>query len=285
MRCRLLAARRPIAQVQLRDQARLCAGTGRDRGARQWRLGGAAGRSNSHPARRGRRAGSGKARRDIEEQFEQFAKDNPNNVTGDTLNQSRKTIRLLAESLPPRTPASKLDKRAIREFSDLLREWPIRAGEITEFRGKPIREVVELNKTLEQEGDHPQDNEPPPDAPSPRSPDGLSSAASSTAKNPTNGLFDRIDKRAEKSRAYTPQNCSGIFSSPIFTGYLSDEKDDLPGSCVAMIGASLFSFPLLAPLHGRTPRRAGTVARQRRAIGARAPVHCGSRRGRRRQEH
>lgn len=81
-------------------------------------------------------------------QFEAYAKANPNNIKADTLDYSRKCVAIFAESLPKGFPASRIDRKAVSDWHDLLRLFPIKAAEIKEFRGLPIRKIVELNEKL-----------------------------------------------------------------------------------------------------------------------------------------
>jgi len=160
-------------------------------------------------------------------QFEVYAKANPNNVKPDTLDYSRKCVAIFAESLPKGYPASRIDKKAVREWHDLLREYPIKAAETKEFRRRPIREVVELNRKVGKPTLSKQSMNKYLSA--------LGSFCNWLVKrgvidaNPTIGMHDKLDKDSQPVRSYTADELTAIFNSPIFTGYLSDEKDHLPG--------------------------------------------------------
>jgi integrase len=179
------------------------------------------------------------------EQFEVFAKANPNNVKLDTLNYSRKCIELFAQSLPARTSAAAIDKKAVREWHDLLRELPVKAAEITEFRGLKIREVLAKNRKLGK-----------PTISKKTINKYLSALGAFCGwlmrrgvidANPVMGMFDRVEKGGQV-RSYTTAELQRIFESPIFTGYQSDETDYLPGNMRCDDGR--YWLPLLALYSG-----------------------------------
>ncbi|MBN9069228.1 MAG: integrase [Rhizobiales bacterium] len=164
-------------------------------------------------------------------QFDIYAKANPNNIKADTLDYSRKCVAIFADSLPKGYPASGIDKKAVREWHDLLRQFPVKAAEISEFRGLPIRRVVALN----QERQRPTISK--------QTMNKYLSALGSFCNwlvrrgvidiNPTTGMHDKLDKDARPVRSYSEQELASIFKSPIYSGFLSDEKDYLPGNRTA----------------------------------------------------
>lgn len=164
----------------------------------------------------------------IMEQFDTYARANPNNIKADTLDYSRKCVAIFAESLPKGFPASRIDKKAVRDWHDLLREFPVKAAEIKEFRGLPIRKVVEKNRTLGKPTLTKQTMNKYLSA--------LGSFCNWLVKrgvieaNPTLGMHDKLDKEGNSPNPYTTEQLTRIFSSPIYTGFLSDEKDFFPGN-------------------------------------------------------
>jgi hypothetical protein len=79
--------------------------------------------------------------------FEQFVRENPNRVSVDTLEQSKKAFSLFLESLPGGDiPASQISKKEVRDWKSLLEQCPIRAVDTNIFKGLRLREVVEKNK-------------------------------------------------------------------------------------------------------------------------------------------
>jgi hypothetical protein len=85
----------------------------------------------------------------IDALFERYASENPRNVKVDTLDESRKIIALFVEALPAAVfSAARISKKEVREWKALLQLYPVKAAEILQFRGKPIAEVIELNKEI-----------------------------------------------------------------------------------------------------------------------------------------
>jgi integrase len=160
-------------------------------------------------------------------QFDTYAQANPNSIKPDTLDYSRKCVAIFAESLPKDFPASKIDKRAVIAWHDLLREFPIKAAETREFKGRPIREVVDLNRKIGKPTLSRQSMNKYLSA--------LGAFCNWLVKrgvidvNPTTGMHDKLDKDAQPVRPYTPGELQAIFTSPIYEGFLSSEKDFLPG--------------------------------------------------------
>ena len=164
----------------------------------------------------------------IMERFEAFAQANPHNVKPDTLSYSRKCVEFFAQSLPAGYPASAIDKKAVREWHELLRQLPIKAAEIKEFRGMPIKSIVKANAKIGKP------------TISRRTQNKYLAALGSFCRwldklgyidgNPVIGMHDMIDKGVQPVRSYTMDELQAIFMSPIFTGFQSDEKDHLPGN-------------------------------------------------------
>lgn len=189
----------------------------------------------------------------IMELFDAFAKANPHNVKADTLNYSRKCVELFAQSLPVGYPASAIDKKTVRDWHDLLHQFPTKAAEITEFRGLPIRAVVKANATLGKP------------TISRRTQNKYLAALGSFCRwldkrghidgNPVAGMQEIVDKDAQPVRSYTIAELQAIFSSPIYTGYRSNDMDHLPGSLRARDWR--FWLPLIALFTGA---RLGEIA-------------------------
>jgi integrase len=109
-----------------------------------------------------------------------------------------------------------------------LRQLPIKAAEIREFQGMPIKSIVKANAKIGKPTISRQTRNKYLAA--------LGSFCRWLDKlgyidgNPVIGMHDMIDKGAQPVRSYTMDELKAIFASPIFTGYQSDEKDHLPGN-------------------------------------------------------
>lgn len=84
----------------------------------------------------------------IMELFEVYARENPKGITPDNINQARRDIGTFIQHVGATCPATRIDKKAVREWKALLMSYPIKAAEITAFKGMNIAQVVEHNKSV-----------------------------------------------------------------------------------------------------------------------------------------
>lgn len=84
----------------------------------------------------------------IMELFEKYARENPGSIKQDTLAQARRDIGTFVQHVGTGCPASRIDKKAVREWKALLLEYPVKATETKEFRGMKIGQIVEHNKIV-----------------------------------------------------------------------------------------------------------------------------------------
>jgi integrase len=183
----------------------------------------------------------------VEALFERYARENPRNVKSDTLEQSRKIISLFAESLPSTTfQASKITKKEVREWKALLQQYPVKAAEIRELKGKSIAAVVELNKALGKP------------TISPKSINKYLSALGAFCTwlvnhgyldvNPVDGLQVKYDRERSPVRPYSNEQLSKIFSSPLYLGCKSENEWHIKGS--VHFDDHRYWLPLLALFSG-----------------------------------
>lgn len=164
----------------------------------------------------------------IEALFERYASENPRNVKVDTLDQSRKIVALFIEALPSAAfPAAKISKKEVRAWKALLQRYPVKAAEISEFRGKTIAEIVELNKKV---------GKPTISAKSVNK--YLSALAAFCSwlvnhgwldSNPVDGLLVRYDRDAGPVGPYSIEQLNALFASPLYGGCRSQNEWHLPG--------------------------------------------------------
>ncbi len=84
----------------------------------------------------------------VMELFDVFARDNPNAATRETLEQSRTVVQLFSEFVGKQFPATRISKKEVREWKSALRDFPVKATEMTVFRGKDFRQIVDANRKL-----------------------------------------------------------------------------------------------------------------------------------------
>ena len=80
--------------------------------------------------------------------FEKYEKENPNNIRPESFKQARRDVQHFAGFVGPRVRASKIDKRQIREWKELLAGYPVKATETTIFKGLSLSEIVARNSIL-----------------------------------------------------------------------------------------------------------------------------------------
>lgn len=157
----------------------------------------------------------------IMELFEKYARENPGGIKQDTLAQARRDIGTFAQHVGYTCPASRIDKKAVREWKALLLEYPVKATETKEFRGMKISQIVQHNKTVGK-----------PKITSRTVNRYLSSLAAFCNwlvahgyidNNPTDRMFLAKDKR-KKVFPFTVEQMHALFTSPFFTGCISDQS-------------------------------------------------------------
>lgn len=158
----------------------------------------------------------------IMELFEAYARENPKNIRADTINQARRDIGTFVQHVGTACPAVRIDKKAVREWKALLMNYPVKAAEITAFKGMNIAQIVEHNKAVGK-----------PVLTSRTVNRYLASLGSFCNwlvahgyidSNPTSGMSLAKDKR-KKVFPFTTEQMNVLFRSPLFTGC---ESDDVP---------------------------------------------------------
>jgi len=131
-------------------------------------------------------------------------------------------LQLFAEFTGPTRPADSITKADAREWRDALYEMPISASQIKEFRGKSMREIIELNRrvgrrTLSKESINKH----------------LSMAGAffqwmvaegRTSQNVIDGLRIETSRKDSKRATFTVAQLQKLFDAPWFTGCAADEN-------------------------------------------------------------
>jgi integrase len=81
--------------------------------------------------------------------FAKYERENPNSIRLETFTQSRRDVRHFAEFVGPRVRPGNLVKRHVREWKELLAEFPVKGAETKAFAGMSPVEVVAANKALD----------------------------------------------------------------------------------------------------------------------------------------
>jgi len=86
----------------------------------------------------------------IMELFENYARENPNQIKPDTLAQARRDVGLFVEYVGSTFPVHRIDKKAVREWKALLLQYPVKASETKAFEGMKIAQIVKHNETVKK---------------------------------------------------------------------------------------------------------------------------------------
>ena len=165
----------------------------------------------------------------IKDLFDRYAKENPKRITEAALTQARRDIGTFIELAGSDFPVSKIDKKAVREWKALLQRYPVKAAEMTVFKDKSFREVIETNdkatepkrvivaKTVN------------------RYMAGFGAfcnwlaAHDYIAANPFTDMYLSVDKTKTSTKTFTPEQLKALFASPLFTGCQDHNKWHVPG--------------------------------------------------------
>ena len=164
--------------------------------------------------------------------FGKYERENPNDIRPESLRQARRDVQLFADFVGPRTRPSKITKAQVRDWKDLLADYPVKASETNTFKGMSPAEIVAANKTL--------------DAPKPtltrqtvrRYLGSLSGFCRWLVKNDyldANPVNDMMPKKAGptvKRGTFADNALKALFGSPLFKTAKGDQWRDLdkPGN-------------------------------------------------------
>lgn len=182
----------------------------------------------------------------IMELFDVYAKENPRDISLETLKQSRTVVGLFAQFVGKHYPASRIGKKEVRDWKSALRLYPLKATETAAFRDMDFKQTIQANKVA---------NRPPI---STRTLNRYLASLGSYCKwlvahgylehAPTTGMFITIDKDERKIHPYTSEELQKIFNSALFNGYLADGKEHKSGNVT--IRDHRFWLPLMSLYSG-----------------------------------
>jgi integrase len=164
--------------------------------------------------------------------FGKYERENPNDIRPESFKQARRDVQHFADFVGARTRPSKITKAQVRDWKDLLVDYPVKASETNAFKGLSPAEIVAANKAL--------------DTPKPaltrqtvrRYLGSLSGFCRWLVKNDyldANPVADMMPKKGGPSvrrNTFNDDVLKTLFSSPLFTAAKSDRWRDLdkPGN-------------------------------------------------------
>ncbi|WP_119254369.1 site-specific integrase [Shinella zoogloeoides] len=187
----------------------------------------------------------------IMELFENYARENPNQIKPDTLAQARRDVGLFVEYVGSTCPVHRIDKKAVREWKALLMQYPVKASETKAFDGMKLAQIVKHNETVKK----PTISTTTVN----RYLSGFSAFCTWLTNhgyltaNPAADMF--LKKSKEKTtKPFTVEDMNALFKSPFFTGCQSDEAPRFwskPGN--VLIRDHRYWVPLIMLYSGARP--------------------------------
>ena len=189
----------------------------------------------------------------VMELYAKFARDKAASASADTWSQNEIIVRYFADFLGQTAHASTIRRKAIRDWKDLLFQFPIRASDTAVFRGLSFRKIIEANKTAQKP------------TLSHRSINKYLSAVGAFTKwllandyiteDVMTAQYLEVGKSEGKRLPYTAEQLAAIFASPVYSGFLRDGEEHKPGNLV--VRDWRFWLPLIGAFTGA---RLGEIA-------------------------
>ena len=184
--------------------------------------------------------------------FAKYEKEKSPNIRPETFSQSRRDVQHFADFVGPRVGAAKISKTHIREWKDLLAEYPVKATETNIFKGLPLREIIAVNKGLE----HPKPTLSRHIRRYMASLSGLCRWLVSNEyrlDNPVTGLSPERTGPATDRLSFTNEQIKTLFASPLFTSCLGERWCDVikPGNI--SVRDHRYWIPLVMAYSGARP--------------------------------
>lgn len=187
--------------------------------------------------------------------YDRYARENQKGVSADTLTQARRDVKLFADTIG-NIPPAKITGRHVGDWKDLLMQYPVKAAEISAFRGMTMRETIKKNETVKKP------------AISDRTVNRYLSAVGAFSdwlvlrgyleRNPVTGLHQSIDKTVRTTIPFTLEQMNALFSSPLFTGCQNDDDWHKPGN--VHIRDHRYWIPLIMLFSGARPGEIAQLA-------------------------
>lgn len=157
----------------------------------------------------------------ITEIFDIYARQNPNGVKGDTLNQARRDIGTLIDYIGANKSIRSIDKKAVREWKSLLLQYPVKATETNAFAGMNFAQIIRHNTKVGKP------------VISTRTVNRYLSGLSAFCQwavnhgyidsNPTDGMF-LAKTKAKSPTPFTSEQLNELLRSPLFIGCHSADE-------------------------------------------------------------
>lgn len=162
----------------------------------------------------------------IIELYDRYARENAKGISQDTLTQARRDVKLFADTTGS-IPASKIDKKSVRNWKALLMDYPVKAAEIAVFRAMTMKQIIEANVAIKKPTIT--------DRTVNRYLSSLGAFCDWLAhndyldRNPVDGFSQKVDKTNRSQKPFSADQMNTLFASPLFTGCRNDDDWHEPG--------------------------------------------------------
>jgi integrase len=161
------------------------------------------------------------------ELYDRFRRESGAAVTGDSWNQNRKLVVLFDEFVGGKQHVSALTRKNVRDWKANLFNWPVKAADMTVFKGLTFLEVIEKNVRIGKP------------VILPRTINKYLSALGGFCawllandflkEDVMTGMYLNFDRTEQKVFPYSSDQLKAIFSSPMFRSCAGDKLEHLPG--------------------------------------------------------
>ncbi|MGJ8628691.1 MAG: site-specific integrase [Sulfitobacter sp.] len=190
--------------------------------------------------------------------LDKFLAENPSGVKDNRLNQMRHDVSLFFDVFGVGTAITDLDKRAVRDWKELLLQWPVKATETTVFRGLTMQQVITANET---------EGKPTISAQTVNRHLSSLSAFCNWAEvsgyldtNPVHGMQLRKVQNARRA-TFTSDQLNTLFQSPLYTGCAASSPwRDMAKQGDVLICDHRYWVPLIMMYSGARPAEIGQLA-------------------------
>ena len=194
----------------------------------------------------------------IAEALAAFKRENPRRVSKSRIEETCRDVGIFIETVGQGFHFAKIGKKEVREWKALLMGYPLRATEVSVFRGMTMAQIVEANLTLKRP------------VLSDRTVNRYLSSLSAfcdwaerngyITENPCLGVFLPKEKRS-KTLPFKSDQMNALFTSPWFTGCQSaDEWRNVAKVGNVLIRDHRFWVPLIMLFSGARPGEIGQLA-------------------------
>lgn len=194
----------------------------------------------------------------IMEVFSTYERENPNNISADTLTQARRDVGTFVDHVGGTCPVHRIDKKAVREWKALLMKYPVKATETKAFAGMKIGQIVKHNETVGKP------------TLTPRTVNRYLSSLGAFCswlvnhgyldQNPTDGMSLAKDRK-KKTFPFTTNQMNTLFKSPLFTGCQSaNEWRNVAKPGNVLIRDHRYWVPLIMLYSGARPAEIAQLA-------------------------